>query len=105
MEYKRRVNSRRWFQKIVNYLVFGLFTANAQAQILFSAPSFIVQPVGISVLKGDNVVLIMNAASVPLPITSVTWYYNGKAISNSDTNSNVSTTTINLGVSATSSLN
>lgn len=100
MEYKRRVFSRRWFQKIVNYLIFGLFTANAQAQIVFSAPSFVVQPVGISVQNGGIAVLTTSAASVPLPITSVTWNLNGKAISSA----NVSILTVNAGVSASSVL-
>jgi hypothetical protein len=98
MEYKRRF-SRRWFQKFVNYLIFGVFTANAQAQI-FGPPSFVVQPLGISVQNGGTALLTTSAASVPLPITSVTWYYNDKAISAG----NASIVTVNLGVSATSVL-
>lgn len=99
MEYKRQLN-RRLIRKAINLVVFGLFTANAHAQILFGPPGFVVQPVGISVQNGDTTTLTMSAASVPLPITTVTWYCNGNAI----TNSNVTVATLNIGASATSSL-
>lgn len=99
MEFKRRSN-KRWFQNIVKFMVFGLFTANAHAQILFGPPSFVVQPVGIGVQNGGTAILATSAASTPLPIKSVTWYLNGKAINSS----NAGILTVNLGVSATSTL-
>jgi hypothetical protein len=77
MEYKRQIN-RRLIRKAINLLVFGLFTANAKAQILFGPPTIVVQPVGISVQKGDIGVIATTATSV----SSLTfqWYLNGKKI-------------------------
>jgi hypothetical protein len=100
MEYKRRYNSRRWFQNIVKFMVFGLFTANAKAQVLFGPPSITVPPVGISVQNGGTAVLTMASTSTPLTISSVTWYYNNKVI----TNANATVLTVNLGLTASSTL-
>jgi hypothetical protein len=95
MEFKRRHN-RRWFQNVVKFLVFGLFTAKAQAQV-FPIPSFVSEPVTVGVQNGGIAVMTMLAKSLPLPITGVTWYYNNQPIS-------TGVITANLGVTASSTL-
>jgi hypothetical protein len=99
MEYKFCF-SRRWIQKMVVFIGFSLFTARAQAQIILApAPSITLQPIGLSVLNGGTAVLIADAsASALAPISSVTWYHNGQAVSKSQV------LTINAGLTAVSTL-
>jgi Immunoglobulin I-set domain len=99
MDYKRQQN-RRWFQKVLIFLVFGLFTAQAQAQIGILLPAKInAQPLSINVQNGDTATFNVSADCTGGEIYSVTWLYNGEPIS---TNSSVTasssgllTTTVN----------
>jgi hypothetical protein len=83
MEYKRRQN-RRWFQKMVIFLVFGLFTAKAQAQIGLSLlpPNISAQPLSTNVQNGDTATFSISANCIGGVgvINSATWLYNGKPI-------------------------
>lgn len=97
MEGKIQFGNRQRLQKTLIFLVFGLFTARAQAQLLDPPPSITVPPVGISVQNGGTAILTASAASLPLPITSVTWYRNGKAVSSG-------VLTVNLGATAVTTL-
>jgi hypothetical protein len=81
------------------FFVFGMFTAKVQGQLL-PPPSFVVQPLGLSVLNGGTAIITTAAASLVIPITSVTWYYNNKPITNGST----SVLTINTGLAASSTL-
>lgn len=58
MEYKRRQN-RRWLQKMIIFLVFGLFTARAQAGLL--APTITVSASSTNVSIGDSVTITVVA--------------------------------------------
>src|ERR1700722_19201880 len=58
MEYKPRQNGR-WLQKMVIFLVFGLFTARAQAQLL--APTITVSASSTNVSIGDTVTVTVVA--------------------------------------------
>jgi hypothetical protein len=58
MEHKIRQN-RRWFQKMLIFLVFGLFTARAQAQLL--APTITVSTSSTNVSIGDSVTITVVA--------------------------------------------
>jgi hypothetical protein len=92
MDYKRRQN-RRWFQKMLMFLVFGLFTARAQAQIVILLPANItVQPLSTNVQKGDTATFKVSANCTLGVIYSVTWLRNGSPI----TNANVTTSSSGL---------
>jgi hypothetical protein len=99
MDYKRRQN-RRWFRKTVILLVFGLFTAQAQAQILgLGAPIITVQPIGTNVQNGDTVTLTTSAYCTLGDICAVTWVFNNGKDGELPTNavvsiSGVGTTTV-----------
>ena len=80
MEYKRQQN-RRWFQKMVIFLAFGLFTARAQAQIGILLPANVtVQPLSTNVQNGDTATFNVSAYCTLGVIYSVTWLYNGSPI-------------------------
>ena len=97
MEYKQRQN-RRWIQKMVIFLVFGLFiTARAEAQILGLGPPVItVQPMGTNVQNGDTVTFTTSAYCTLGDICAVTWVFkNGKLPTNATvTVSGLGTTTV-----------
>jgi hypothetical protein len=79
MENRIRFRNRQWFQKTLVYMLFGLFTAKAQAGLLFGAPDVIAQPLGISVQNGDTAIVTCTATSVT-GFTSWNWYCNGKLV-------------------------
>jgi hypothetical protein len=58
MDYKRRQN-RRWVQRMLIFLVFGLFTARAQAGLV--APTVTVSTSSTNVSIGDNVTITVVA--------------------------------------------
>lgn len=66
-------------QKMVIFAVFGLFTANAQAQLL-PAPTITVQPLSTNVSKGDTVTFSVTAKCSLSLISSATWYFNNTAV-------------------------
>jgi hypothetical protein len=105
MDYKRR-QSRRWFQKMLIFLVFGLFTAKAQAQIGLNLlpPNIGVSPLSTNVQIGDTATFTMSANCLGGvgDIASVTWLYNGKPIPAA--NSTVTSTSGLLTTSVSSTL-
>jgi hypothetical protein len=100
MDYKRRQN-RRWFQKMLIFLVFGLFTVRAQAQLGILLPANITaQPLSTNVQNGDTATFTVSAnCTGGGEIYSVTWLFNGKPISTNGTvtasSSGLLTTTVN----------
>jgi hypothetical protein len=78
VENKRNINSL-WFQKIAIYVVFGLFTAQAQAGLL-PVPVINAQPLSTNVLKGDTVTFSISASCSLSLISSVSWYYSNKLV-------------------------
>jgi hypothetical protein len=100
MDYKRRQN-RRWFRKMLIFLVFGFFTAKAQAQLGILLPANITaQPLSTNVQKGDTATFSVSANCTGLgEIYSVTWLFNGNPISTNVTvtasNSGLLTKTVN----------
>jgi Immunoglobulin I-set domain len=82
MDYKRQQN-RRWFQKMLVFLVFGLFTAQAQAQLGILLPANIgVQPLSTNVQNGDTATFSASATCGGSgTMYSVQWFYNGQPIS------------------------
>jgi hypothetical protein len=99
MDYKRQQN-RRWFQKILIFLVFGLFTATAQAQIGILLPAKInAQPLSTNVPNGDTATFNVSANCTGGEIYSVTWLYDGEPIkanpSVTVSSSGLLTTTVN----------
>lgn len=102
MENKCRCNSRFWFQKTTVSLVFGLFTIQAQAQLLNPKPNITVPPVGIGVQNGGTAVLTMAAtALLTAPIKTVNWYF---ATDNTTNLISTGVATVNLGTTASSTL-
>jgi hypothetical protein len=100
MEYKRQQN-RRWFQKMLIFLIFGLFTARTQAQIGILLPANVtVQPLSTNVQNGDTATFNVSAYCTLGVIYSVTWLYNGAPIPATNTtvtssSSGLLTTTVN----------
>ena len=98
MEYKRQLN-RRWFQKALIFLIFGMFTAKAQGQLL-PPPTITVQPASTNVQNEGTATFNITAKCSLSVISGVTWYYNGNPVSltNASVGVNVSgllSTTIN----------
>ena len=58
----------------------GIFTTKSHAQ-LGGPPNIAVQPLGLSVLNGGSAIITTTATS--LTSMSVTWYFNGKKLTNS----------------------
>jgi len=79
MESKRKINNGRWFQKVLITLIFGLFTAKAQAQGLLP-PVLTVSPSGTNVQNGDTVTFNVSAYCTLGLFTSVQWQFNGGAL-------------------------
>jgi hypothetical protein len=102
MDYKRQQN-RRWFQKMLIFLVFGLFTAKAQAQIGILLPANInAQPLSTNVQNGDTVTFNVSAnCTGEGKIYSVTWLYNGEPISTNSTETTSSSGLLTTTVSST----
>ena len=102
MESKRKINNGRWFQKVLITLIFGLFTAKAQAQGLLP-PVLTVSPSSTNVQNGDTVTFNVSAYCTIGVLTSVQWQFNGGAL---PTNASVATSggVLNLNSSIKTSL-
>jgi len=90
MEEKNKVWSR-WLRKAAICLAFLGFLAAKDAKAYSAPPSFLVPPIGISVLNGDTATFttIVNLSLTPL---TVKWYLDGDNLSNNK-NFNVSSFT------------
>jgi hypothetical protein len=76
MESKTRFGNRQWFQKIVVFMAFGLFTAQARALVLLPAPEITAQPLSTNVPEGDTVTLSVTAECfLGALVNTVNWYY------------------------------
>ena len=91
MEAKRRINGR-WFQSVVFFAIFGLFTAKVQAQIGINLlpPTVTVPALSTNVSIGDTATFSASAGCVlPAELSSTSWQFNGGPL---PTNASVVTT-------------
>jgi len=76
MENKIRFGNRQLFQKALIYLVFGLFTAKAEALQILPAPEITAQPLSTNVQEGDTVTFSVSAECfLGALVNTVNWYF------------------------------
>jgi hypothetical protein len=71
--------NKLWFQKMAIFVIFGLFTAQAQAGLL-PVPVINAQPLSTNVPKGDTVTFTISASCSLSLISSVSWYFSNKVV-------------------------